>query len=500
MPILDHVLENSDSKVVEQGSLCVSRIIESFKHSQEKLEQLVKPQLLRAIRRLLLPGTTNLISPNIHTQFLRVLSITARASPKLSKELLMMDIVDTLFQILTGVSPPDGLDNTPVKIDSVVVMQALIHKPREQIYETLNVICELLPRVDNKGLSMQGDLFETAFGGDDLTSMPQSSSGGSPKNERLDLLKGCKAKLRRFAMVLFPTLTDAYSSTVNLSVRQKVLTAQLKMLSNFDTSILEDALRTVPYASFLAAILSQQDHPTLVAYALQAVEFLLVRLEAVYRNQFYREGVMAEITKLAAQPLKSGDSQAKASESPVDVNPVVTIVAEKAVSPKSPAQQADEEGSSDSEAERIEDDEGEDEDEEHEIHEDLSSSDSDSSSDDPAYTAPNFTANLQDCIALRSKKFLEVHESGKGKELRDKASATLTELRVLARDLENCYLRRGSGDGSKLFTRLSKYFLRGELESITSAELLSSEIGRVLLDIFSNTESKLISRFLRKLY
>ena len=493
MPILDHVLENSDSKVVEQGSLCVSRIIESFKHSQDKLEQLVKPQLLRAIRRLLLPGTTNLISPNIHTQFLRVLSITARASPKLSKELLTMDIVDTLFQILTGVSPPDGLDNIPVKIDSVVVMQALIHKPREQIYETLNVICELLPRIDNKGLSMEGDLFETAFGGDDLTSTPQPSSGVSPKNERLDLLKGCRAKLRRFAMVLFPTLTDAYSSTVNLSVRQKVLTAQLKMLSNFDTSILEDALRTVPYASFLAAILSQQDHPTLVAYALQAVEFLLVRLETVYRNQFYREGVMAEITKLAAQPLKSGDPQAKALESPVELEPVATTVAEKAVRPKSPAKQGDEEGSSDSGAEHIDDDEGEDEDEEHEIHEDLSSSDSDSSSDDPAYAAPNFTANLQDCIALRSKKFLEVQESGKGKELRDKASATLTELRVLARDLENCYLRQGSGDGSKLFTRLSKYFLRGELESITSAELLSSEIGRVLLEIFSNNESMLIS-------
>lgn len=490
---LDNILTNSDHKVVEQASLCVSRIIESFKNSQDKLEQLIKPGLLRAIRRLLLPATTNMIGPNIHTQFLRVLSITARASPKLSMELLTMDIVDTLFQILTGVSPPDGLHRIPVKTDSVVIMQALIHRPREQIYETLNVVCELLPRVDKKGLSMQGDLFETAFEGDDSASMPQSSSGISANSERLEVLKGCKTELRRFAVVLFPTLTDAYSSTVNLSVRQKVLTAQLKMLSNFDTSILEDALRTVAYASFLAAILAQQDHPTLVAYALQAAELLLVRMEPVYRNQFYREGVISEISKLADKPLKSTDLQSKVSEPTVDAGPTTSTFGEKKSSSEDLIDKVDNDGSSDSEAEAIDDDDAEDENEEHEIHEDLSSSDSDSSSDDPAYTAPDFANNLEDCITLRAKKFLEVQESGKGKSMRDKASVILSELRSLAGDIKECYLGHGSADGFKLFTRLSKYFLRDELKSITSAELLSSEIGSVLLEVFNNPNGELNS-------
>ena len=493
MPILDNVLENSDPKVVEHGSLCVSRIIESFKHSQDKIEQLVKPQLLRAIRRLLLPGTTNLIGPSIQTQFLRVLSITARASPKLSKELLTMDIVDTLFQILTGVSPPDGSEKIPVKIDSVLVMQALIHRPREQIFETLNVICELLPRVNKKGLSMQGDLFETAYEVDELNSMHQSSSGGSTNNERFEILKGCTGELRRFAMVLLPTLTDAYSSTVNLSVRQKVLTAQLKMLSNLDTSILEDALRAVPYASFLAAILSQQDHPTLVGYALTAAELLLVRLEALYRNQFYREGVVSEISKLASRPLKSTDQQPKIPKPLADLDAVPITPIRKGFGSSSPSAKIEDEASSGSDAEAMEDDDDEDEDEEHEIHEDLSSSDSDSSSNDAAYTAPELATDLQDCITLRAKKFIEVQESGKGKDMRDKAAAILSELRSLARDLEKCYLGRGSGNGTKLFTRLSKYFLRGELDSITSAELLSSEIGRILLEVFSNPNGKLIS-------
>ena len=116
MPILLGVLSNSnDQRVVEQGSLCVSRIVESFKYHPSKLEALVSPDLLRAILRLLLPGTTNLIGPNIHTQFLRVLAFTAKASPALSAELFKMNVVETLYQILTGVSPAEISSNISLK-------------------------------------------------------------------------------------------------------------------------------------------------------------------------------------------------------------------------------------------------------------------------------------------------------------------------------------------------------------------------------------------------
>ena len=74
------------------------------------------------------------------------------------------------------------------------------------------------------------------------------------------------------------------------------------MLSNLDTGILTEALTSVPYASFLAAILSQRDHPSLVNSALQAAELLLNRLGDIYRYQFYREGVIAEIARLANPP------------------------------------------------------------------------------------------------------------------------------------------------------------------------------------------------------
>lgn len=487
MPILLNVLGSSDQKVVEQGSLCVSRVVESFKYQQDKLEELISTDLLKAIRRLLLPGTTNLIGPSIHTQFLRVLAITARASPTLSAELFKMNIVDTIYQILTGVSPPTGVEDIASQIDSVIIMQALIHRPREQVYETLNVICELLPGIHSESLPFGDDLLAAGFAADDLIAMGDPKMAISPNTKRVELLKSCKEELKRFALVLLPTLTEAYSSTVNLSVRQKVLTAQLKMLSNLDTSILEDALRTVPYASYLASILSQQDHPSLVTYALQAAELLLVRLESIYRYQFYREGVMAEILKLASQPSKAVEHKSKA----IKVDPDVTLLVMLGEEPDEKTAGSE---PSDEENDQEEDDDDDDDDEPSHAHEDVSPSPSESSASDQNETGQSHSTNQQDYIALRAKRLLDVHESSRGTDIRDKATAILNELKTLAKDIEACYLGDGDGNGTELFIRLSKHFFGDALESITSSELLHSEIVQVLLNVFNNPDGKLLTQ------
>lgn len=481
MPILLNILDNSDQKVVEQGCLCISRIVESFKYHEDKLEELVNADLLRAILRLLLPGSTNLIGPNIHTQFLRVLSITSRASPRLCVELFRMNVVDTLYQILTGVSPPSGTDDVAARIDSVVIMQALIHRPREQIYETLNVICELLPDVQRDGLTYLDHLFDAGYPGDDYV-YPSIRGKKSLNDKKVELLRDCKDEIKRFAVILFPTLTDAYSSTVNLSVRQKVLTAQLKMLSNLDTIVLEDALRTVPYASFLAAILSQQDHPTLVTFALQAVELLLKRLEPIYRYQFYREGVISEISRLANRPCKSLETKRKESKSTIEV--------ESASSPSRATDSSAEDHEVGQADETYDEDDHSEEDEDHgprEDHDDDNGSDSDSSSSsDHKYTPGALIPNVDDIITLRAKKFMQVHEDGSGKDMRTKAEGILNDLKLLAQEIRSCYLDGGKGNGTELFSRLADYFDGDALESITSCELLTSDIVATLLEVFSN--------------
>ena len=501
MPILQNVLVSHDQKVVEQGCLCVTRVIDSFKHSPEKLEQLVDPPLLKLILGLLLPGTTNLIGPNIHTEFLRVLAIVARASPQLSYDLLRMRIVDTLYQILTGVSPPDETSDAASRIESVVIMQALIHRPREQVYETLNIICELLPTPKGRRAFSLGDY----DGLGEISDGPRRSrSKPSPGETRLELFKGCKDETRRFALILLPTLTDAYSSTVNLSVRQKVLTAQLKILSNLDTEVVEEALRPVPYASFLASILSQEDHPSLVMFALQASELLSNRLEKIYRYQFYREGVIGEIKKLADRPVHIGTGSFSSSNPPR-----TSSIGSQKLERRAPdmpdtdsGDNGDEKGDENDSDEPEEDvdgagdqeddehgEEDEDDNDEGEIvvrdEGDHMTDSASSASSDGEISSPTAVAGINDIIVIRAKKFLELYDTVKGHEMRDKAANILFDLLSLAKDLETCYLGDGYGDGAKLFTRLATFFEGNALESITSSELLSSNIIRVLLDVFT---------------
>lgn len=479
MPILLNVLGSNDQRVVEQGSLCVSRVIESFRYHETKLEELVSPDLLRAILRLLLPGTTNMIGPNIHTQFLRVLSITARQSPRLAVELLRMNVVDTLYQILTGVSPPSGTEGMATKIDKNIIMQALIRTPRDQIFETLNVICEILPSVERDNLMFLDDITDAGYTGAGSVSMA-TQARRMPNDKRLELLRDCQPDVRRFAIILFPTLMHAYTSTVNLGVRQKVLTAQLKMLSNFDTAILRDALADVTYASHLASILTQQENPALVTFALQVAELLLKRLESIYRPQFYREGVMAEISKLAQRPITTlPPNTASKSAPPSESSPVI----------RDPSR-AREDGDDEPDYPNEEGSEGEANEDEHNGQDDEHDEDDEtdgSSVAEPGKQDQLLVGNIQDIVSTRSRRFIEVYGAESDSGMQIEASKVLTELRSLAQDLRSCYASHDITDGPSLFGRLARYFENDAHETITSYELLTSGIVETLLAIFTGT-------------
>lgn len=499
MPTLLNVLSSNDQRVVEQACLCVSRIVESFRNKPEKLEELIEPAMLKAILRLLVPGTTNLIGPHIHTQFLRVLGIVAQASPRLSVELLRMDVVDTLYQILTGVSAPREDDNTGIKVDNVVIMQALVHRPREQVFETLGVICELLPGTQN----LQGPLsrFDNALTinlQSRFAPIRSSSKLKESAEKRRALLADCKPELKRFAMVLLPTLTDAYSSTVNLGVRQKVLLAQLKIIQEIDADVLREALRTVPYASFLAAILSQQDHPLLVSYALQCAELLFERLPDIYRYQFHREGVIAEIADLAAKQL----STEKASS---DVKPPseATAPIQAPEQPDSRATSEDPSASRDSEDEdeNEDDDDDEDQDDDDDNEDDDDDEDQDRDDDDvsesessESFNAPRLVNQsmddmMHDHVITTARAFVQLYEQAESTDtMADKASKILKDLQALASKIKSTQEAGWGADYTPVFETLATYFDGDAIDSITSAELLRSGIIDVLVESFTSPD------------
>ncbi|CRG90758.1 E3 ubiquitin-protein ligase TRIP12 [Talaromyces islandicus] len=486
MPTLLNVLSSSDQKVVEQACLCVCRIVESFKYKPEKLEELIEPAMLKTILRLLLPGTTNLIGPHIHTQFLRVLGIVAQASPRLSVELLRMDVVDTLYQILTGVSAPRDVE-AGVKIDNVVIMQALIHRPREQVFESLSVICELLPSSDNNDASSRFDDALATAGIRSRFGSQSSSKAKESAEKRRALFMECKTELKRFATVLLPTLTDAYSSTVNLGVRQKVLLAQLKMLQNIDANVIKDALRTVPYASFLAAILSQKDHPVLVSCALQCAELLFERLQDIYQYQFHREGVIFEISGLAERPLINENTADSSSTKAGDElgTPVRNTDDQFDSRATSEDPSATRDDSQDEDNDEDDDDEDQDND-----NDDMSESESSTSFSIHRPLSQSMDSVMNDNVTTTARAFLHMYEKSETtKSTSEKATRILKELETLASDIKSSYLGESTEDPVVLFQKLATYFEGDALENITSSELLKSGIIEVLLDIFGSASS-----------
>jgi len=176
-PIMRNCLGYSDQRLVEYACLCVIRVVDSFHRSSvENLESLVDTELIRAINQLLLPaGGSPLITGNTYTLLLRSLATSARASPKITIALLEADIVDTLYQILTGILPsasewkshtdqggaPSG-QGLGGGFADMTVMENLAHRPKDQVEEALGLISELLPPLP-KGKEVDSSTCDAIF-------------------------------------------------------------------------------------------------------------------------------------------------------------------------------------------------------------------------------------------------------------------------------------------------------------------------------------------------
>ena len=156
-PIIRNCLSYPDQRLVEFACLCVIRVIDSYNRSSvENLEALVDIDLIKGVNQLLLPaGGSPLVATNTYTLLLRALATCARVSPKITLTLLEAEVVDIMYQILTGVLPSTeagGDMNNETEgqgfgggIADMTVMENLGHRPKEQIDETLGLISELLP-------------------------------------------------------------------------------------------------------------------------------------------------------------------------------------------------------------------------------------------------------------------------------------------------------------------------------------------------------------------
>lgn len=362
-PIIRNCIGYSDQRLVEFACLCVIRVVDSYHRSAtENLENLLDETAIRAINLLLMPaGGSPLIAANTFTLLLKALATAARASPKIALNLLHADIVDTLYQILTGVLPSasggggeQGGQGLAGDVTHMTVMENLAHRSKEQVEEALSLVSELMPPLprdgvfDHKGYTDKAltrmvkakskadraaarqaafasyqpspdtsaqatpaaesfqDTSMNDFQMQDPDDIPPLISAAEPAvADRTELLRSKPEVVGRFMQLMVPILIDVYAASVITPVRVKTLTGLLKAVGFLEGEALKDAFNLVPVASFASSILSSKDHPSLVIGALQLVDLLLQKLPAEYRPVLRREGVFHEMESLAARTLTS---------------------------------------------------------------------------------------------------------------------------------------------------------------------------------------------------
>ncbi|KAF9047194.1 hypothetical protein BDZ89DRAFT_1058246 [Hymenopellis radicata] len=375
-PIIRNCLTYSDQRLVEYACLCVIRVIDSYhRSSTENLEVLVDIQLIGAVNQLLMPaGGSPMIASNTYTLLLRALATAVRCSPKITVALLEADIVSTLYQILTGVLPPQsdtGYEHGGTSdgqglgggLADMTVMENLAHRPKDQVEEALSLISELLPPLPKDGVfdhkaytekalakmvkakakadraaarqasqaaltaalliapQVEESSADPASGSQTPAAVPEEQAPVVPlAPDRTEILRSKPVVVGRFMHLMVPILIDVYAASVITPVRVKTLTGLLKAISFLDADGLKSALTFVPVASFASSILSSKDHPTLVIGALQLVDLLLTKVPALYKPTFKREGVFHEIEALAARTVASSKKEKTDKEKDSDAS------------------------------------------------------------------------------------------------------------------------------------------------------------------------------------
>ncbi|OAQ31489.1 hypothetical protein K457DRAFT_136009 [Linnemannia elongata AG-77] len=301
LPNLENLLQYSDQKIVEQACLCFVRLADSYKSNAAHLQSVVTETVLRTILSLLSPNANVIVGPHVYTLLLHFLSTVAEHSPPLGFALLEMDIVDTLFLTLTGTHTPHDCGEE----SGVLNVPNVGSRPKEQVSEIIGIVSQLLP-----ALPKEDPLFDIEFRYQAVKKEVESTSTSTADGEdiemkpaavdkKAELLASHPDSVRRMGTILIPTLIEVYSSTVHLKVRQRAIYALVKLIYFSGDSVLESVLKNVELASFLAVILSQQEHQSLVVAALQITDILMTKIPSTYRQYLEREGVTFEISKLA---------------------------------------------------------------------------------------------------------------------------------------------------------------------------------------------------------
>ncbi|GIL61901.1 hypothetical protein Vafri_16276, partial [Volvox africanus] len=310
IPILTGLLHYSDAKVVDNACVSLSYIAEASAGQPTLLEALTSGGLVaQALQLIGLSETgamTSQLSLSTYYGLLKLLATAASSSSSVATTLLGTGALSTARTLLatspllmTGPNAGGG-------------GAALLRTP-DQMHEVLGLLSELLPSVpDSQTLMASGATVElpqaqtqsgegaavagAVVGGGGRQGPAASAARGG---ELLAYLSANPSVTAQLCNDVLPLVLSSYSATVISEVRARALRVLLQVLVACPAAQLREALRDLPLAAFLAALLAVRDTATLAA-ALHCCEVLMAQLPDVFKHVFLKEGVAHAIEQIAS--------------------------------------------------------------------------------------------------------------------------------------------------------------------------------------------------------
>lgn len=293
VPLLTNLLQYHDTKVLEQASICLTRIAEAFASYPEKLDELCNHGLVTQAATLI--STSNSgggqasLGASTYTGLIRLLSTCASGSPLGCRTLLLLGISNILKDILSGSGGSANASISPA-----------LSRPADQIFEIVNLANELLPPLPEGSISLPTSANTLVKGSGQKKSSPSTSERQEDSlkvSPREKLLSDQPELLQQFGLDLLPVLVQIYGSSINGTIRHKCLSVIAKLMYFSTSEMIQSLIGDTNISSFLAGVLAWKD-PQVLVPALQVAEILMEKLPETFSKVFVREGVVHAVDQL----------------------------------------------------------------------------------------------------------------------------------------------------------------------------------------------------------
>ncbi|KAF8083082.1 hypothetical protein N665_0792s0011 [Sinapis alba] len=293
VPLLTNLLQYHDSKVLEDASICLTRIAEAFASYPERLDELCNHGLVTQAASLI--STTNSgggqasLGVSTYTGLIRLLSTCASGSPLGFRTLLLLGISSTIKDILLGSGVSANAYASPA-----------LSRPADQIFEIVNLANELLPPLPEGIISLHTSTNTLVKGSGRKNPSPTTSRKREDSlkvSPREKLLSDQPELLQQFGLDLLPVLVQIYGSSVNGTIRHKCLSVIGKLMYFSTSEMIQSLIGDTNISSFLAGVLAWKD-PQVLVPALQVAEILMEKLPETFSKVFVREGVVHAVDQL----------------------------------------------------------------------------------------------------------------------------------------------------------------------------------------------------------